>query len=174
MFGWRRPHRLTLSVAGQYALAVGVFTGASVLLGNLYAEGGVYELVFMGQPMLLMVLALWRDGLVGVFVSGKGVRVRTFGTTQTIPWSSVARIDAGPEGHQRLGGRLPAIWVVLIDGRRVETPLMQGTILFEPLALPGRMRRVFLNTKTFNATLQALRGAQMQSVARAAQPFLDE
>jgi hypothetical protein len=167
MARWRRPYRVTASMALPAIVACLILAGSCVLITNLVRESGPSELILAPVP-LAMAAVLWRHSRVGVVVSDHGVRVRRFFETRTFNWSSVARIDPGPRNYSLLGYRSshPAIWIALKDGGPVETPLTQAAFLAEPV-LPGQMARVYLGERAFNAALQTLRETHSRSLSGA-------
>lgn len=131
MSRWQRvaPAKGWLIGTGLFT-ALGLFLLVSVASSAFPLEPGEDRLgvVFTNVFLVLWTLTSWRLNRMGVFVNDRGVRLRDFFSTQTIPWPSIATIedlpmDAGTGlwASRRLGAR--AIWVVLADGEAIQTTL---------------------------------------------------
>jgi hypothetical protein len=147
MTRWRRPHVADLGMAT---------TGALIAVGTLLGIGLLarFALVTREWPSSYIVLpialgVLWRLHSVGLFTSDRGIRMRTFTRTHTVPWESVRDFESRRATLLGLRLRREAIWV-LTDGHAIETPLRQHRGARWDLA------RRDLSPMTYRATIQRL------------------
>jgi hypothetical protein len=123
MADWRRPHGTSgfTIMGGVNLVGFGLFafTGLVGVASGRWAWHGWYLL------LVVPIALTWRMMLIDLYVGDRGLRVRTFWRTRTVPWSDVAGFEVRP--GTRLGdpGSHPAIWINLRESGAIETPVIQ-------------------------------------------------
>ena len=135
--------RLTDFTARERIAVIMIFLGLGFgLVVTLSAVSGGH-LNGAGIAVLLATygfLAFWltmvvRAARTGLYDTGPGLRIRSIRGTRTVPWSDIANVHIGPSmwGRQPIGR--DAIWLTLVSGERVETPVQRE------MTMPIGMRR---------------------------------
>ncbi|GLI00564.1 PH domain-containing protein [Phytohabitans aurantiacus] len=104
--------------------------------------------------------------MLGVFVSDTGIRSRSFFSTETVPWSSVADIRNGAGGNEGFNPGRDAIHIHLTDGTEIVTPVRRGNRL-PPRLFRIEVGRVVMWPKPYDDALILLR-RQLAEARRAA------
>ena len=125
---WQRPYRIEEGVALGAICLFAAGLGALVAIIDLVTGGPLrsIDLVFWLATALLV-----RAVSVGLYVGDRGVRVRNYWWTHTLPWGDVAAVDTVVTfllSSDR-------ILIATRDGRVIRTPLRRGS--------PGQWRPAF-------------------------------
>lgn len=116
---WRRPYSLDDGLGTAVAWLSLLGAGSLFCLIDLFAGGRRFAAYAV---CWLLTAAVIRMGLVGLFVSDAGVRVRRFRRTYTVAWREVGTVEMRPRapwGHQ-------AIRIVTRGRQVVDTPVLSG------------------------------------------------
>jgi hypothetical protein len=100
----------------------------------------------------------------GVFYNDRGVLLRWFERSTVIPWSEITRFEALPTRRRAtLTTPEPAIWIVVVGGAQMETPVLRGNFWLVPMASweMSPASRIYLSDARFDRALQRLRAAHM-------------
>jgi hypothetical protein len=124
VFAWRRPYRDSSRVFTGFITMAG--TAFAVVVATMIAthwqSDKVPQVAGIGGFLGLWLTVAWRLHRTALLVGNEGVRVRWLLRTRTIPWSQVSRFQTAPDVLVRA-----RLWIVLIDGRTVRTPVQRGS-----------------------------------------------
>jgi len=140
--------------------AVAGHDNARYVFGAAWSVAGLLPVlgpVLAGRPadalwwsvpfVLLWQLVLWRTVLVGVYVSDRGIKIRSVVRTHVVPWSRVDRVWTGQADRYDAW----QIWVTTRDPQRhLPTPIWRRG------SRATHLTRVVLPVDQFNAVLAAL------------------
>lgn len=103
----------------------------------------------------------WRFHRTALLVGDAGIRVRWLLRTRTMPWSQVDQFQTAPDFLVRA-----RLWIVLIDGRMVRTPVQRASGIFGSALNDGGTR---LRASRYDTLIASLTG-QAQSHRRTPGP----
>ncbi|WP_246608043.1 hypothetical protein [Paractinoplanes toevensis] len=152
MCAWRRPYRDAFRVyTGFIAVAGTVFAlVVATMIATHWRSGRVLPVAGVGGFLGVWLTLAWRLHRTALLVGDAGVRVRWLLRTRTIPWSRVSRFRTAPDVLVR-----ERLWIVLIDGRMVRTPVQRASGVFGSVLSDGG---TWLRGSRYDTLLDALTG----------------
>ena len=161
VFAWRRPYPdvfrvVTGLIAGAgtaFAIVVAAMLATHWRSGMALPAAGISG--FIGVWLTLA----WRLHRTAMVVGSAGIRVRWLLRTRTIPWPQIDEFDTAPDVLVR-----ERLWIVLVDGRKVRTPIQRVSGAFGSALNDGG---TWLRGSDYNNLLRFLR-SEMQ--LRGAEP----
>jgi hypothetical protein len=104
-------------------------TGLLLVVGVLLAIGLLVRFVAVTHegitayiPLPVVLAVIWRLHSVGVYISHRGVRVRTVTSTVVVPWASIRGFESRPATFLGNRTRQEAVWILTGAGA-IEAPV---------------------------------------------------
>ena len=123
--GWTARERVA---AGLLTWGVALIAGATIMFvrhGILWRHGALLGLLGLYGAFAAWITFVWRLMRTGLYTSDTGIRVRWLLRTRTYAWSRLRAIDVAPAVLLGAPTSRAAIWLELVDGDRVETPVQR-------------------------------------------------
>lgn len=134
MFAWRRPYPDPSRVfTGFIAIAGTAFAVVvATMIATHWRSGMVLPVAGIGGFLGVWLTVAWRLHRTALLIGDTGVRVRWLLHTRTIPWLQVSRFHTAPDILVRA-----RLWIVLVDGRTVRTPVQRASGVFGSMLRDG-------------------------------------
>jgi hypothetical protein len=156
VFAWRRPYPDAFRLlSGFIAVAGTVFAVVvAAMLATHWRSLMALPVAGIGGFIGVWLTAAWRFHRTALLVGDAGIRVRRLLRTRTIPWSQISQFQTAPDILVR-----ERLWIVMVDGQRVRTPIQRASGVFGTALNDGGTR---LRGSRYNSLLSAL-SSEMQS-----------
>ncbi len=150
VFAWRRPYPDAFRVFTGFIAVTGTAFAVvvSTMIATHWRAGMLLPVAGIGGFLGVWLTVAWRLHRTALLIGDAGVRARWLLRTRTIPWSQVSRFRTAPDFLVR-----ERLWIVLVDGRMVRTPVQRASGVFGSALSDGG---TWLRGSRYNTLLDSL------------------